>query len=710
MAIFGNKKAKNGPLFFDKMAKKAYNNKINLSRQMAQLIGKILKTLGTALLALLVVGITLFYEGGVNQSSAIQNANQVSLNFDGQTNLTVVREGENLELRNGAGLQKGDVISSFELENVVLKFATDGQLRLAKNSQVIVETFDEENAEYVFAVETGGAWLNNLYSNANVNLLVKTAVIRPGQGIVYVNAEEGKSLVYSNTNNAMIYFVPVDYMATGILPRDDQRIINRLLLPQGTQLTVFESKIANNQETIGRLLYSKLVKEFQYGVYDTAQTRKDMWLNKNVEKDQLLSLEVKNVRLADIRSRGVKYNDLNSPFYQLDKRWRGISNSLTFSADKKTERELEHLYDLLYDSQYLFDIGNQAAALIRLNEFSIGSSTLLASASSEMQTKFINKVKQEYDYLSFLNPSENLYGLKLVLEQIYLNGIKGNANEMEIRFEILTDKLNRLNYYAFNNELKQIKVVFAEYVNSFRSLFNEYKDALVERSSLIQQQNQLLDNLFTQYSEFYALEYFVDKIYVENQYLSLLPDGNDKYEEIQTVVNQRINFLLKLENFFLEGKVNVAEAQNIVGLLIDKIDELQLPSSYQVAVAQLFNQRLEGFRDFYRFLNSPEYANAGIREGTLKQRFEQFKADRAASGVQDNESVSELVMESGIVPDFQLGNIIPIEEEEPLVNEEQVNVNIDGEQSTIINEVDQGGENATNSDGKPKVPRVRTNN
>jgi hypothetical protein len=677
---------------------------------MAQMIGKILKTLGTVLLAILIVGITLFYEGGVNQSAAIKSANQVALHFEGQTNLKITRGGQELELRDGSGLETGDMISSFELDNVVLKYATDGQLRLAKNSQVLVDVLDDQAAEYVFEVVAGGVWLNNLYSNANVNLLVDGAVVRPGQGIIYVNAEEGKSLVYSNTNNAMIYFVPMDYLAAGVLARDDQRIINRLLLPQGTQMTVFESKIANNQETIGRLLYSKLVKEFQYGVYDSAQIRRDMWLNKNVEKDQLLALEVKNVRLADIRSRGVKYNDLNSPLYQLEKRARGISNSLTFSENKKTERELEHLYDLLYDSQYLFDIGNQAAALIRLNEFSIGSSSLLVSASSEMQEKFINKVKQEYDYLSFLNPSENLYGLKLVLEQIYLNGIEGDVNEMEIRFEILTDKLNRLNYYAFNNELRQIKVVFVEYVNSFRSLFNAYKSDLMERSSLIQQQNQLLDNLFTQYPEFYALEYFVDKIYVENQYLSLLPEGNDKYEEIQTMVNQRINFLLKLENFFLDGKVSVAAAQNIVGLLIDKIDELQLPSSYQVAVAQLFNQRLESFRDFYRFLNSPEYVNPGVREGTLRQRFDQFKADRAASGVQDTASVSELVMETGIVPDFQLGNIIPVEENEPVINEEEVNVNVDGEQSTIINEVDQDGENATNTDGKPKVPRVRTNN
>jgi hypothetical protein len=192
--------------------------------------------------------------------------------------------------------------------------------------------------------------------------------------------------------------------------------------------------------------------------------------------------------------------------------------------------------------------------------------------------------------------------------------------------------------------------------------------------------------------------------------LSLLAEGNDKYEEIQTMVGQRISFLLKLENFFLDGEVSVIEAQNIVGLLIDKIDELQLPSSYQVAVAQLFNQRLEGFRDFYRFLNSPEYVNAGVREGSLRQRFEQFKLDRAASGVQDDASVTELVRETGIVPDFQLGNIIPIEENDNSINEEEVGVNIDGEQSTIINEVDQGGENGTSTEDKPKVPRVRTNN
>ncbi|MGL5831143.1 MAG: hypothetical protein ACRCZE_03250 [Candidatus Altimarinota bacterium] len=678
---------------------------------MSQIIGKIFKVIGTVLLAALVMVGTFFYEGGVSQSEAVKNSHQVSLNFERQSSLTVSRDGAEVSLRNGVELLTGDVISSFELDNVILKYATDGQLRLAKNSRVLVNFVDEEKLEYVFIVESGGVWVNNLYSNANVNLLVKGAVIRPGQGVVYINAEEGKALVYSNTNNSMVYFVPVDYAVAGVLDRMDTRIINRLILPQGTQMTVFDSKIANNQQTIARLLYSKLVKEFQYGVYDSAQLRRDLWLNKNIEKDQLLALEVKNVRLADIRSRGIKYNDLNSPFYQLERNMRNFNNSLTFSDDKKAERELEHLYDLLYDSQYLFDIGNAQAALLRLNEFSRGSKALLANASAKIEEDFSSKVQQEYDYLSFLNPSENLYALKLVLEQIYLDGIKGQPTEMEIRFEMLTNKLNRLNYYAFNNELKQIKVVFDEYVDSFRILFTEYKDALVDRNSLVQQQNQLLDNLFTQYSEFYALEFFVDKIYIENQYLSLLPEGNDKYEEIQTMVGQRISFLLRLENFFLEGEVSVLEAQNIVGLLIDKIDELQLPSSLQVAVAQLFNQRLEGFRDFYRFLNSPEYVNPGVREGTLRERFEEFKRDRAASGLQDDASVVELVKETGIVPDFQLGNIVPIEEENNnTVNEEEVNMNIDGDESTIINEVDQGTENGSTAEDKPKVPRVRTNN
>jgi hypothetical protein len=191
----------------------------------------------------------------------------------------------------------------------------------------------------------------------------------------------------------------------------------------------------------------------------------------------------------------------------------------------------------------------------------------------------------------------------------------------------LTEKISTLGFFAENNDLKNIKKTFDEYMVSFKELMAKNQQYVSNNIVFIQRQNQALDNLFFQHASLYRQNYFTNKLFIENKYLSLLPAGKDKPEEIQGVISQRIDFLRRLQNFFLDGEVPLVDAQNILALLFSEISKIELPANYLVAVTDLFNERLANYGVFSRFLNSPEYVSSSVRGSTPRQRFEQFKAD-----------------------------------------------------------------------------------
>jgi RNAse (barnase) inhibitor barstar len=427
-----------------------------------------------------------------------------------------------------------------------------------------------------------------------------------------------------------------------MLESNSAKFINSLFLPEGTEATVFKSKIDANQQTIAKLLFSKLIKEFNYGLFDKTRLSDEIWLSKNLESDSVLAATVKNDRLKQIRVRGLKYSNFDSANYKLDQLIRDLANTLTFSDEKIGGRNLDALYDDLYDAQYLYDNGRLDEGRNRLNQFSTVANQLFTIYGDKLKQQFKDRVKKEYEYLSFVEPSDSLYQLKLVLEKIYLDSIKGEPAELSLKFNFLTEKLNALAYFAESKQIKTLKEGFDDYMNVLKDLLKTYNTQLAKDLTPIQRQNQAMDNLFLQYPDFYRVSFMTSKLYLENQYLSLLPSSKDKLEEIQTVIAQRISFLKQLQHFFLNGDVPLVDAQNIVALLFSEIGKIELPSEYQVAVSQLFSDRLQDYGVFSRFLGSPEYVDSKVKGITMRDRFEAFKKD-----YQEEVSIDTLRQELG---------------------------------------------------------------
>jgi hypothetical protein len=647
---------------------------------------KFLHNLLVMILAGLVFAGSIYYESGYSVTEAKKRDNHFVVGGDKGVTIAVNRSGQNVALRIGDQIEVGDLLASAEQGTTDLHYSSDGRLRMSPNSRILLNLEDDEKAAYVFSVTEGEVWLNNMFSNADVNLLVGGAVINPGQSIVYVKVEGDKATVYSNTNNVYVNFVSTDYAPLAVIDDHSSEVINSLLLPQGTQATIFGSKIRDNQQTIGKLLFSKLIKEFQYSVFDKTQLKSNTWFTDNLEKDQLLALTVKNQRLKRIRERGLKYPSTDSLNYQLDEKTKDFFNLLTFSNEKIGERNLDFLYDFLFDSQYLFDVGRSEDANNRLNTFSVMAADLTSKYGDVLKKQYDLRVYDEYQYLSFVNPNDSLFALKKVLEKIYKESLVGSEQEIQVRFSFLTDKLNTLNFYAETNNFGFISAVFDEYIKEYDELFAKHKSELGKYVNQVQQQNQLLNNLFNQYSQFYRKNFFISKLKVENGYLSLLPEGPAKYEEIQTIISQRIDFLRRLQAYYLDEKIPLLDAQNIVILLITEIDKLKLPADVQLAVTKLFNERLKDFGVFHRYLNSTGYVNSAQKGRNQQERFNTFLAEQGS-----NVSISDVMAEVSAMStqdlNYQLGSYVAPETVYQ-VNEEQVTSNLNGETSTVENQVD----------------------
>jgi hypothetical protein len=647
-----------------------------------------------------------FYEGSIRQTTAVQQGNQVILKIETKAKVDVNRDGAKVSLTDGKELLQGDIVESGDAKEIIINFAGDGELRLDSQTKVLLSYLDNDNSAYSFKLMQGRVWLNNSYTNADLNLVLDGGVVFPSQSVVYAKQEDGQAGVYVNKEDAVLGVVSPDFAGNEILTENDAKIINKLYLPQGTMANVFADKIRENQATIARLLFSKMVKEFNYSLFDKETLISDAWLSDNLQKDLTLTTKIRDLRLKSIRTRGIKYSSLDASNYKIDQVVKDVSNALTFSDARVGKRNLDALYDLLYDSQYLFDYNRKQEAQERLNSFTTMANQLFLVYGDDLKKQYIERVKSEYEYLSFASPTDSLFELKQVLQKIYLDSIKGQPEELFMKFAFLTDDLSIIGFYAENAETKNIDNVFDGYMTSFKDLTEKYQKDVTENITYVQRQNQGLDNLFMQYPALYREKYFTKKLFVENKYLSLLPQGNDRLEEIQSVIAQRIDFLRRLENYFLDGNVPLIDAQNILALLFHEIGKIELPSDYQVAVKTLFTDRLQDYGLFSSFLNSPEYVSSNFRGTTPRQRFEAFKKDnpQVMTVEELTEDMTQQVNAGG--NQYELGTVVPAGTTEPVINEETVTTNIDGQTTVTENQVNTGtgGDTTTTP---VKVPRVK---
>lgn len=560
-------------------------------------------------------------------------AGPVELKLKGHMNVVVpagqsvdlTRDG-NTETLNGEAMRElsvDDVVSVKSGAGVEIRFSDRGLVRLSQNATVNVDVLDPKQDAYVLNLKRGRLWINNLHTSAFLNVVANGAYVIPDYAAVDVNLDDQKTIVYANKHQASIGLVPLDYKAESIKRFPDDSFINSYLLAQGNQTTVFSEKIVQNEDTLRKLFYSKLVKEFPFGAMDPQLLTSEFWLRENVRLDKAYDSKIEDQASQQIRSRGLKITDLTSFGYTFGQSLDNFYNLLTLSRAKVISRTNDGIFAHFDDAKYLLLFGQNTRAKERLDFFQKMVDEAWNSQGDDYKAVLLARFQEEYDRLSYVNPDDPLSSAKKVINTYLLTKLGDSEEDIRHKFLLIRNTMNGV-YDLAEMSSQGARSALEDYFSQFTALVEKEKTRLNRMRNIVAEENQIMDNLLRKFPIFYRDRFFAMKNQLEQQWLELLPEGEDKNEEKQTIVSTKIDFLRQLQTFFLADKVAVEDAKQIVFRLFREADDLQLPPEDQVAVNELFAIRLNDFGVFFRYLNSPEYVSTTLHGSSRRTQFDEF--------------------------------------------------------------------------------------
>lgn len=517
-------------------------------------------------------------------------------------------------------LQAGDVVEVKSGTGVLLRFSDRGLVRLSQNAVVAVDVLDVQKDAYVLNLHRGRLWLNSLYTSARLNVVANGAYVIPDYAAVDVSLDDQKTTVYAHRHQASVGLVPLNFKAQAAKLFPDDEFINSYLLAEGNQTTVYADKITKNESTLRKLFYSKLVKEFPFGAIDPQVLSTDTWLRENTKLDSVMENKIADDSTQMIRARGQKISDVNNTFGLAVHRFY---NFLTFSEAKVFDRTNDDIFDHFGDAKYLLLFGQTTKAKERLDLFKKMLDDEVSARGDAYKAVVVQRVRYEYDQLAHISPDDSLAPAKAAVSNYLLSHLGSNEDEIREKFLLVRATMNSV-YDLADTSSQSARQSLEDYFAQFTKVVDQEKTRLGRMRNILAEENQVMDNLLRSYPIFYRDRFFAMKSQLEQQWLALLPDGEGKNEEKQTIVSTKIDFLRQLKTYFLADKIAVDDAKQIVFRLFREADDLQLPPDQQVAVNELYAKRLEDFGVFFRYLNSPEYVGTTLHGASRKNQFQEF--------------------------------------------------------------------------------------
>ncbi|MEZ4087754.1 MAG: hypothetical protein R3B71_05515 [Candidatus Gracilibacteria bacterium] len=563
---------------------------------------KLLKNLAFALLALLILVGTIFIENGAQPEAATALEMEV-VALAGDQGATAVVAGSSGAFSGERALQPEDTIQTSNGQSAVIRFDSHGVLRLSSLTSVTFLNQTEDG--YIFDLRQGSVWGNNSATSAGMNVVAGGSLLMPQRSSFDVSFNGESSLVRVFSGQVNVGLIDGGYIADEVLFSKSERLVNSFLVAAGSQATVSKTKVSDNVQILRQLLYSKLIKEFQYGLMNQTSLASDSWVTQNLAADRSLKTSIDTEEQANITSRGLRYGSLDSLSYDLDKSVLRLSETFTFSKEKRVERLVENIFEQLLDAKYLFVFGREAEGRERIVLFE----QLLRAGVDEGQDIFSNKVMDrlwaEYAELNTVLPTDDLYDVKVALSDLLLERIDGDVESIFLKLGLIRDYINYAYALADTNQL-EARLALQNYFTRFQNFIEKEVSGLATSSYLLAEENQIMDNLLRQYPQFYQDSYFAMKSFLEDEWLGFLPEGALKNEERQTIISTKIDFLKQLQTFFLNERVSLEDARLVAFRLINEIKDLQ-PGT-DVGVSSLFALRLQDYGNFLRFLNATNVA------------------------------------------------------------------------------------------------------
>ncbi|MFC1749894.1 FecR domain-containing protein [Pseudomonadota bacterium] len=609
---------------------------------------KFLKTIIIGGLAFLVMLATVLIEQGVNPHIQREQERKVILtSIEGAVQYKL--DGQATSVSDKIELKVGGEVSTTSKSAAEIAFSDNAVIRLAPDTTFKYQYAEVDNNGYVFELQSGRLWSNTVYSSVNLNIVSGGALLIPRKAGFDLEYDEAKSEVKVFQNQVNIGLVDPGYNANSVVVYQNGELINSFLVAEGGQSTVFNNIIVENKTTLARLLYSKLIKEFQVVFYDKIKAAEDSWITQNLDTDEVLLQDIAQVELQKITSRSLQVASLDSISYQLQKISGVVSDSLTFSHEKVGRRNIEKLFNHLKDAEYLFVYGRNEEAARRIKLFNDTASELVGG-DSDFKERFIKGLREEHIALNFVTPDDPLFEVKSTVTDHLFKNL--GSDDLYEKFLLVREYMNYVYEMAESNTLLA-RLSLEQYSEKLLQFINQEKRRLDEIKGLIAEENQILDNLLRQYSQFYLDSVFGFKHTLEQEWLALIPDGSDKDEEKNNIILAKIDFMKHLQNFFLQEKVILSEAKDITVRLVNEISDLQTEQA--VGISELFALRLANYGQFLKFLYTTDVSN--LRGVSVKEKYDEYLTLQREQ-VSVLEAIDEFLGEGITEPKFTVEQVI----------------------------------------------------
>ena len=665
------------------------------------------KKIVTLVLALAVLAGTLFIESGL-KIEAMTPLEQEVLVVTGDQGATLVTEAGTETLVGERSFQPGDTFQTSNGQTALVRFDDHAIIRLAPLSALTFKLQSEEG--FVFELNQGQVWMNNLSSVSRVNLLAGGALVIPRRSSFDTQFDGQTTEVRVFSGQVNVGLVTDVYVVDRVaLPRDETQV-NSFLVAQGSRAVVSFGKVINNADLLRQLLYSKLIKEFQYSLMDPALLVNDGWIAQNLQADKDLRNEISSEVREEITSRGLHYSSLDGFGYDMDKALIGLSDILTFTDEKKTERRIQNIFEQLLDAEYLFEFGRNTEGQERIILFGQLVAEGINQRGELFTTQALDKVTRSYAHLQFVLPVDSLFAAKVQLSDLMIAQLNGSEDGTVQKLGLIRDYMDYAYTLADTNQL-EARLSVEQYFRRFQDFVKNERTYLARNSRLLSEENQIMDNLLRQYPQFYQESFFTMKDFLEEEFLDLLPEGPAKNEERQTIISTKIDFLKQLQSFFLDEQVSLNDARLIAFRLINEIKDLQPDAD--LGVSQLFALRLKDYGTFLKFLNTTDVGQ--LRGSSPQTEYDSFLATQKEQ-ISLEQVIQEFLGEEVTTPTVTaeeiLGNVVEDFEKLGAINLELAPISDPNQEIIyIVNGELDGVQFSGEYDWKRKlISQVRSNN
>ncbi|MCX6733969.1 MAG: hypothetical protein NTX63_04090 [Candidatus Peregrinibacteria bacterium] len=583
---------------------------------------KITHQLVLALLTALFVTLSLGWFTPAATSYMKQDVSFIQLHLEsGATASVLDASATKHEARSGDELLSRYQVISGDSTGASISFPGGVSARLAPSTQVEILA-SSANVTSALLLVQGEVWINSVGSVNPLTVYVPEGAMASSDNNAFdvVSKDGGLNIFAAKNPVRTALFLPfaTGAGATHFSPAD-VRPLNSILVTEGNQLDVLLSRI---QPKLEKLLYSKLVKEFQYRPLSDADIKKNNWFQLNYQLDATYRDMALSQLIGMVKGQNTANPDPSNPLSFLYSGFHSLRGVLTLSTQVRQQNAIQYALSYLDDAIYLFTVSQTTAASDRMSYF---SSLVSGQASNhDFITAIDDALWSRFQRFSLLVPQDGaLFALKSTLRDELL---KLNQTGYHLSFD-RASRLVRSSLYDVYSALNFDSIVtdqlFKEYIDGTQTLFAMYSDDISKNPQVLAEENQLLSQLYLRSPLFYKESYFAQKLKIESEWLKLLPDGVDKQEENQTLIAAKIDLIKQLRSYFFDEKIELADARSVMFMLLSDITAATNASS-DIAAVQLFKDSLKLQQSFWKYLNSSEFADSTVHGQTNKDRFVAF--------------------------------------------------------------------------------------